>query len=200
MRAACKRPGAAERHQRVVARIAAALGRDELDRAHDVGVGELQGGGGGLLDRRGRSAAASRLRRRAARRRRRASCGRRGTRSAGWCRCTICASVIAGSVPPLAVAGRARDRRRRFAGRPAACRRHRPRRSSRRRRRPRRCRAPACGSAGRRSRFPRRATARPSCTRQTSVEVPPMSKVIRSLKPERAACRVAPTTPAAGPE
>ena len=41
---------------------------------------------------------------------------------------------------------------------------------------------------------------RPSCTRQTSVEVPPMSKVMRSLKPERAACRVAPTTPAAGPE
>ena len=37
-----QRPRAAERHQRVVARIAAALGRDELDGAHDIGVGELQ--------------------------------------------------------------------------------------------------------------------------------------------------------------
>jgi hypothetical protein len=45
-----QRPCAAERHEGIVARIAAALGRDELDRAHDVGVSELQCGGGRLLD------------------------------------------------------------------------------------------------------------------------------------------------------
>ena len=37
-------------------------------------------------------------------------------------------------------------------------------------------------------------------TRQTSVLVPPMSKVIRSLKPDWPACLTAPITPAAGPE
>ena len=45
-----QRAGAAERHQRIVARIAAALGRDELDGAHDIGVGKLQGRGRRLLD------------------------------------------------------------------------------------------------------------------------------------------------------
>ena len=45
-----ERARTAERHQRVVARIAPALGRDELDGAHDVGVGELQCRGSGLLD------------------------------------------------------------------------------------------------------------------------------------------------------
>src|SRR5260370_40880184 len=45
-----ERSGAAERYQRIVARIAAALGRDELDGAHDVGVGQLQRRSGGLLD------------------------------------------------------------------------------------------------------------------------------------------------------
>jgi len=39
----------------------------------------------------------------------------------------------------------------------------------------------------------------PSTTRQTSVDVPPISKVIKFLRPERSACLIAPTTPAAGP-
>ena len=39
----------------------------------------------------------------------------------------------------------------------------------------------------------------PPRTSATSVLVPPMSKVMRSPRPERAACRTAPTTPAAGP-
>ena len=40
----------------------------------------------------------------------------------------------------------------------------------------------------------------PSRTRHTSVLVPPMSRVMTSLQPERSACRMAPITPAAGPE
>jgi hypothetical protein len=40
-----QRPGAPERQQRVVARVAAALGGDELHGAHDVGDGEPDGGG-----------------------------------------------------------------------------------------------------------------------------------------------------------
>ena len=80
-----QRARAAERHQHVVARVAAELGRDELDRAHDVGVGQADRAVGGLVD-----AHAEALRRAArsacAPRRRRASCGRQGTSRAGWCR------------------------------------------------------------------------------------------------------------------
>jgi hypothetical protein len=47
---------------------------------------------------------------------------------------------------------------------------------------------------------PKAISALPSRTRQTSVEVPPMSKVMRSSRPERAPAATAPTTPAAGPE
>ena len=45
-----QRARAAERHQRIVAWIAAAFGRDELDGAHDIGVGELQCRRCSLLD------------------------------------------------------------------------------------------------------------------------------------------------------
>ena len=47
---------------------------------------------------------------------------------------------------------------------------------------------------------PKAISALPSRTRQTSVEVPPMSNVMRSLRPARAPAATAPTTPAAGPD
>src|SRR5262249_11530302 len=39
-----------KRHQSIVARVAASLGRDKLDGTHDIGVSQLQHRGGGLLD------------------------------------------------------------------------------------------------------------------------------------------------------
>ena len=43
----CIGPGAAEGHQREIARVVAALDRDHANAAHDVGVGDAQDAGGG---------------------------------------------------------------------------------------------------------------------------------------------------------
>ena len=98
------------------------------------------------------------------------------------------------------VAGRARDRRRPSAARPAARRPGRASRSSRRRRR--RCgrRPSAAGSRARRSSASRCACTSPSSTTQTSHEVPPMSRPIALPSPPARAMRPAPTAPPAGPE
>ena len=101
---------------------------------------------------------------------------------------------------PPAVAGRARARPRPTRARPPGRRRCRCGRRTPRRRRWCGCRGWAAGRAGRPPRAGPPARGRPSRIRQTSVLVPPMSKLRASGQPQATATADAARTPPAGPE
>ncbi len=134
-----QRAGAAERHQRVVARIVAALHADHADRARHVG------GDDGDDALRGRHRIQAQRRRQPLDRRARQVLAHRHAAAEQMRRVQRLQHDIGVGDRRFGIAARrsrpARDRRRHCAARPSAGRRYRHRRSSRRRRRP--CGCPA---------------------------------------------------------
>ena len=195
--------GAAEAVEHIARDVVAALHRDLLDRVRHVLDRDRDEAVGDLF----RRASVADLARRAPR-----TSSRTASASSGW---SWPGPKIAGKKSGMqlaehdigvgdgeraaaAVAGRARDWRRRNPGRRGSARR-RNAGSSRRRPRPCGCASSARACARRRPRSRRRARTRRRSA-ATSVEVPPMSKPMTWSKPASRPVCAMPTTPPAGPD